>query len=160
MEPRSGLFARVAGENVSILNVFRRRDLDLADVIPLQSCEHKGQAVHKAGGISKQRLTSYKVSKPLHIATQILYLYSALVPLLFTLYVVKKNASTGALVLARPEARLAECRSVAKSVLSSISLGFRALQGTQCRGASLLFAQRDDFPDSEASVPAKETKRM
>ena len=95
MEPRSGLFARVAGENVFILNVFRRRDLDLADVIPLQSCEHKGQAVHKAGGISKQRLTSYKVSKPLHIATQILYLYSALVPLIFTIYVVKKRVNGG-----------------------------------------------------------------
>ena len=54
LEPRSGLFAQVAGDSVFILNVFRRRDLDLADVIPLCASEHKGKAVHKARGISKE----------------------------------------------------------------------------------------------------------
>ena len=54
LEPRSGLFAQVAGDSVFILNVFRRRDLDLADVIPLRASEHKGKAVHKARGISKE----------------------------------------------------------------------------------------------------------
>ena len=47
---------------------------------------------------------------------------------------------------------MAECRTVAKSALSSISLSFRALQGTQHRGASLLFEKRDNSPDEKASV--------